>query len=111
MCDYNFNNPVFSDLTGHFTQVVWKTSTQLGISFARGTYAIGGQQYANCLFVVGRYKEEGNMTGTFAQNVAKGSFNKQTSCPPPGRYRKRNKLYPKSKRDKNKRRKNVVFVL
>ena len=112
MCDYNFNNPGFSGTTGHFTQVVWKTSTQLGIGFARGTYSFGGKPFDNCLFVVGRYKEAGNMMGTFQQNVAKGSFNKQTSCPPPGsNYGKRNKLYQKSNTDKNKIRKTLELVL
>ncbi|KAL9975340.1 hypothetical protein ACROYT_G012493 [Oculina patagonica] len=38
VCQYNFNNGVFSRGTGHFTQVVWKRSTQLGIGYARGSY-------------------------------------------------------------------------
>lgn len=27
---YNYNYPGFSEATGHFTQVVWKATTQLG---------------------------------------------------------------------------------
>lgn len=29
--NYNFNRPGFSPNTGHFTQVVWKTSKELGV--------------------------------------------------------------------------------
>ena len=32
--DYDFNNPGFSSRTGHFTQVVWKNSRQLGCGVA-----------------------------------------------------------------------------
>ena len=32
--DYNWSNAVFAMNTGHFTQVVWKSSTQLGIGVA-----------------------------------------------------------------------------
>ena len=42
--------------TGHFTQIVWKNSTKLGMGVA-GKY------------VVGRYKEAGNMQGAFSENV------------------------------------------
>ncbi len=31
---YNFNNPGFSSATGHFTQVIWRASTQLGCAKA-----------------------------------------------------------------------------
>ncbi|KAL9975337.1 hypothetical protein ACROYT_G012490 [Oculina patagonica] len=85
VCDYNFNSGTFSGGTGHFTQVVWKGSTQLGIGFARGSYSFDGKKrFDNCLFVVGRYKEPGNMMNAFKQNVFKGSFKKEASCPPQG---------------------------
>ncbi|GFR71362.1 pathogenesis-related protein 1 [Elysia marginata] len=60
--DYNFDSPGFSGSTGHFTQVVWKESTQLGMGKARtpdGTY----------VFAVGVYRTRGNMQGQFAENV------------------------------------------
>ncbi|MFM6158532.1 MAG: CAP family protein, partial [Sphaerospermopsis kisseleviana] len=33
---YNYSKPGFSAATGHFTQIVWKSSTQLGCGAARG---------------------------------------------------------------------------
>ena len=50
--------------TGHFTQVVWKGSTQLGIGVARCE-----MQGWNGWLVVGRYKNHGNMRGDFEANV------------------------------------------
>jgi len=32
---YNWNYPSFSKQTGHFTQLVWKSSTELGVGFAK----------------------------------------------------------------------------
>ena len=32
---YNFNNPGWSPGVGHFTQVVWKGTTELGIGVAK----------------------------------------------------------------------------
>ncbi|XP_045181656.2 Golgi-associated plant pathogenesis-related protein 1-like [Mercenaria mercenaria] len=59
--DYNFNNPGFGMNTGHFTQVVWKGSTELGMAWAK---ASGGTTY-----VVANYRPAGNMMGDFEQNV------------------------------------------
>ena len=78
---------------GRFTQVVWKGSLKLGEGFARGSYSFDGKtRFDNCLFVVARYKEPGNMMNAFTkQNVFQGSFNKKASCPPP-RSKKSNLL-------------------
>ena len=95
VCDYDFNKPGFDGKTGHFTQVAWKGTTQLGIGFAKGTYT----GYSNCGFVVGRYKEAGNMMGEFPENVEKGSFNRDETCKDYQDYKpygKRNKLIKNS---------------
>lgn len=57
---YNFRNPGFSMETGHFTQVVWKSSTKLGCGKAKG---------AKGLYVVCNYNPPGNYIGQFLQNV------------------------------------------
>merc|ERR1712193_133689 len=61
--NYDFNNPGSSGNTGHFTQVVWKETRQLGLGIA--------QQGGKCI-VVGRCRPAGNMTnpGYFRRNVA-----------------------------------------
>ena len=76
VCDpgYNFASGAFSSGTGHFTQVVWKGSTELGIGRAESQ-----QNGMKCAYIVGRYKPAGNMMGDFPQNVAKGSFD-QSYC-------------------------------
>ena len=54
---YDFSNPGFGAGTGHFTQVVWKGSTELGCGIS-GVYVVC--RYCN---------EAGNMSGAFPQNV------------------------------------------
>ncbi|MBF6467110.1 secretion protein [Nocardia beijingensis] len=60
--DYDFNNPGFSMSTGHFTQVVWKASTRLGIGYA----SENGYTAAVAL-----YNPPGNVQGQFPQNVTR----------------------------------------
>jgi hypothetical protein len=59
---YKFSAPGFSSATGHFTQMVWKGSRELGCAFA----VCGGQNFWVC-----RYSPAGNITnpGQFARNV------------------------------------------
>lgn len=59
---YDFNNPDYSDETGHFTQLVWKDSERLGAGYALSS---DGQS----LFVVAQYSSPGNIIGSFAENV------------------------------------------
>ncbi|XP_041119833.1 uncharacterized protein LOC121323107 isoform X2 [Polyodon spathula] len=60
--DYNFRNPGFGSNTGHFTQVVWKSSKELGVGKATD---------GKTMYVVGHYSPAGNITnpGYFQSNV------------------------------------------
>ncbi len=58
---YNYNAPGFSLATGHFTQVVWKSSKSIGVGVAKGR---GGTTY-----VVVNYYPQGNYLGQFSANV------------------------------------------
>jgi len=63
---YRFNNPGFSTGTGHFTQIVWANTTEMGGGKAKSS--TGAQ------FVVVRYTPPGNVLGQFPENVKpKGS--------------------------------------
>eukprot|EP00731_Ephydatia_muelleri_P017134 Em0010g232a len=54
--NYNFSSPGFAANTGHFTQLVWKGTTQVGIGKAvRG----------NTTFVVANYLPPGNVAGQY----------------------------------------------
>uniref|UniRef100_A0A3P8WIZ7 SCP domain-containing protein n=1 Tax=Cynoglossus semilaevis TaxID=244447 RepID=A0A3P8WIZ7_CYNSE len=68
--DYNWNNPGLKSNTGHFTQVVWKETTQLGV----GVATVGTRSY-----VVAQYRPAGNMTmpGKFESNVLRQGKGKQ----------------------------------
>ena len=85
VCDpgYNFGSG-FSSGTGHFTQVVWKGSTTLGIGRAEVT-----EGRMKCAYIVGRYKPAGNMMGDFPENVLKGNFDRASYCATIGKGRKR----------------------
>jgi len=72
---YNFDSGGFSGGTGHFTQVVWKESTELGIGRAETQ-----QSGMKCAYIVGRYRPAGNMMGDFANNVVKGRFDASSYC-------------------------------
>lgn len=65
--DYNFNDPVYSSSTGHFTQLVWAASTEIGCG-----YKYCGEYYGN--YVVCEYNPEGNIIfnggySEFTENV------------------------------------------
>ena len=66
---YSFGSEQSSGGTGHFTQVVWKGSTELGIGKANAE-----KNGMYCTYVVGRYQKAGNFIGKYKENVEKGSF-------------------------------------
>jgi uncharacterized protein YkwD len=57
---YNYNAPGFAPATGHFTQVIWRDSQQLGCGAAR----CSGEIYWVC-----RYAPAGNVEGGYRANV------------------------------------------
>ncbi|UJR17634.1 hypothetical protein I4U23_004530 [Adineta vaga] len=59
---YNYNSPGFSASTGHFTQVIWQSSTQLGIGIAWSSDN-------KSVKVVANYYPAGNFAGIFPANV------------------------------------------
>ena len=65
--DYDYNNPGFAMNTGHFTQVVWAETTQVGAAKAKN---------GNAVFVVANYLPPGNVSGvsgSYERNVKKKS--------------------------------------
>ncbi|CAH8430965.1 unnamed protein product [Schistosoma turkestanicum] len=63
--------------TGHFTQVIWKSSNKAGFGYA--STKDGMKVYA-----VGRYKPAGNLIGHYAENVLKP----KKSAPPKEEFNK-----------------------
>lgn len=58
---YNYRRATFTGATGHFTQVVWKSSKYLGIGVARSDKGV--------VYVCANYDPRGNMMTQFLQNV------------------------------------------
>jgi hypothetical protein len=79
---YNFNAPAYSNAVGHFTQLIWRNSKQLGC----GMSVCNGMQYWVC-----RYSPTGNWNtgnpGVLATNVpalcSAGGGGGNTNAPPP----------------------------
>ncbi|XP_068722772.1 venom allergen 3-like [Montipora capricornis] len=72
---YYFDRESNSGGTLHFTQLVWKESTKLGIGLAEST-----KDGMKCAYVVARYEPAGNMMGDFLENVPKGNFDRASYC-------------------------------
>lgn len=71
---YYFDRESNSGGTLHFTQLVWKESTKLGIGLAESR-----KDGMKCAYVVARYKPAGNR-GDFLENVPKGTFDRSSYC-------------------------------
>lgn len=67
---YNYSNPGFSPATGHFTQVVWVGSKQLGCAVGNcpNGVNVSGQNWQYPMYFC-EYNPPGNVIGYFAQNV------------------------------------------
>ncbi|KAK2599989.1 hypothetical protein QQS21_005291 [Conoideocrella luteorostrata] len=65
---YNYNKPGFSQDTGHFTQVVWKNTRQVGCGWKKCN---GGQGLVKGFYIVCKYDPYGNYDGQYPQNVGK----------------------------------------
>lgn len=62
--DYNFGKPGFSTNTGHFTQLVWVGTKQVGV---------GRATKGQATYVVANYFPAGNVQGQFEENVKQAS--------------------------------------
>ncbi len=58
---YSYKRPRFGYKTGHFTQVIWKGSTEIGCGKA--------MSYRGGTYVVCNYNPPGNYRGMFSSNV------------------------------------------
>lgn len=73
VCHYSFDKDGPQPGTNHFTQLVWKGSTELGIGKASNKQSSGDI----CTFIVARYKPQGNIDNddhAYIKNIEKGSF-------------------------------------
>ncbi|EDO34555.1 predicted protein, partial [Nematostella vectensis] len=59
--DYNFETLAYNAKCGHFTQLVWRGTKEIGV--AKRVSADGTQ------FVVARYHPPGNVLGEFKENI------------------------------------------
>lgn len=66
---YDWNNPGFSSQTGHFTQVVWRSTNEIGIGIA----VVPDPSYGIRSVVCISYRPPGNYLGQFEQNVLRPS--------------------------------------
>lgn len=66
---YDFNDPGYSAATGHFSQVVWKSSNALGCVAQVCSAGIAHTPFTAGTLVICRYAPPGNVIGRFEANV------------------------------------------
>jgi Cysteine-rich secretory protein family. len=69
VCDpgYQFGSKEPASGTLHFTQLIWRETTELGMGVAEGK-----KDGMTCFYAVARYRIRGNMGGQYKENVPKG---------------------------------------
>ena len=89
---YNYNNPGYVAGTGHFTQLVWKSTQYVGCGFARGKYG----SY-NAIHVVCNYFPGGNVNSEeyFRSNVTALVDSEKCTAVSPSKAEDCNNVYSK----------------
>ena len=99
---YNFERRDKQPGTGHFTQLIWKDTRELGV----GLSAVQHPEGSACSYIVARYYKAGNDLRSILQNVEKGRFN-EASCS--NGYRKNSDPY--TMRNKGDQRKTESYMI
>ncbi|KAF2766028.1 PR-1-like protein [Teratosphaeria nubilosa] len=66
---YNYEKPKFSEKTGHFTQLVWQSTTSVGCGFVKCDNS--GTNGAKGMYLVCEYEPRGNVKGQYRTEVQK----------------------------------------
>lgn len=73
VCLYNYSNPRFSSGTGHFTQVVWRSTREIGCALSTPQACPNGiplsPTYRAPAMLTCEYNPPGNYAGQYTQNV------------------------------------------
>ena len=78
----------FTKQTGHFTQMVWKSTTKFGFAKVKREMTVDQCKKhfkdftsdCTCWWGVAHYMRSGNVKGRFHKNVIKGTFDANKDC-------------------------------
>ena len=76
---YNYNSPGFSEATGHFTQVVWANTAQVGCAYVQNQKS-GAANYGY-YYLACEYSPPGNYAGQYQANVLPPNSNPYPAQP------------------------------